>query len=81
MSHVRFDTDRPARRVIACRGVQEQWNLVGSRRKSILRCHTDDVRSLGADFIVCAGYKYLLSPWGTGFLWTKTQNLDSLRPG
>jgi selenocysteine lyase/cysteine desulfurase len=40
-----------------------------------------DARSLGADFIVCAGYKYLLSPWGTGFLWTKTQNLDSLRPG
>jgi selenocysteine lyase/cysteine desulfurase len=40
-----------------------------------------DVRSLGADFIVCAGYKYLLSPWGTGFLWTKTENLDSLRPG
>ena len=40
-----------------------------------------NVRNLPADFIVCAGYKYLLSPWGTGFLWTKTQNLDSLRPG
>src|SRR6202171_4625643 len=40
-----------------------------------------DVRSLGADFIVCAGYKYLLSPWGTGFLWTTPENLDSLRPG
>src|SRR5437764_9780068 len=40
-----------------------------------------DVRGLGADFIVCAGYKYLLSPWGTGFLWTRKQNLDSLRPG
>lgn len=40
-----------------------------------------DVRNLQADFIVCAGYKYLLSPWGTGFLWTKTQTLDSLRPG
>src|ERR1700689_436703 len=40
-----------------------------------------DVRSLGADFIVCAGYKYLLSPWGTGFLWTRRENLDSLRPG
>jgi cysteine desulfurase/selenocysteine lyase len=40
-----------------------------------------NVRSLAADFIVCAGYKYLLSPWGTGFLWTKTQSLDSLRPG
>src|SRR5580704_11884833 len=40
-----------------------------------------DVRSLGADFIVCAGYKYLLSPFGTGFLWVKPQNADSLRPG
>ena len=40
-----------------------------------------DVRSLGADFIVCAGYKYLLSPWGTGFLWTRQQNLAWLRPG
>jgi cysteine desulfurase/selenocysteine lyase len=40
-----------------------------------------DVRNLGADFIVCAGYKYLLSPWGTGFLWTGQKNLDWLRPG
>ena len=40
-----------------------------------------DVRSLGADFIVCAGYKYLLGPFGTGFLWVKPQNADLLRPG
>ena len=40
-----------------------------------------DVSSLGADFIVCAGYKYLLSPWGTGFLWAKPENTDLLRPG
>jgi len=40
-----------------------------------------DVSSLGADFIVCAGYKYLLSPWGTGFLWSKPENVDLLRPG
>jgi cysteine desulfurase / selenocysteine lyase len=40
-----------------------------------------NVRSLGADFVVCAGYKYLLGPWGTGFLWTRQQNLDWLRPG
>jgi cysteine desulfurase / selenocysteine lyase len=40
-----------------------------------------NVRSLGADVIVCAGYKYLLSPWGTGFLWTRKDNLESLRPG
>jgi cysteine desulfurase / selenocysteine lyase len=40
-----------------------------------------NVGTLGADFIVCAGYKYLLSPWGTGFLWMRKENLDSLRPG
>jgi selenocysteine lyase/cysteine desulfurase len=40
-----------------------------------------NVRTLRADFIVCAGYKYLLSPWGTGFLWMRKENLDSLRPG
>jgi selenocysteine lyase/cysteine desulfurase len=40
-----------------------------------------DVRSLGADFIVCAGYKYLLGPFGTGFLWARPEILDSLRPG
>jgi cysteine desulfurase/selenocysteine lyase len=39
------------------------------------------VGSLGADFIVCAGYKYLLGPWGTGFLWTRKENLELLRPG
>jgi selenocysteine lyase/cysteine desulfurase len=39
------------------------------------------VRSLGADFIVCAGYKYLLSPFGTGFLWMKPQIAELLRPG
>jgi selenocysteine lyase/cysteine desulfurase len=40
-----------------------------------------DVGSLGADFIVCAGYKYLLSPFGTGFLWVKPQNAHLLRAG
>lgn len=40
-----------------------------------------DVSSLGADFIVCAGYKWLLSPYGTGFLWAKREYLDVLRPG
>ena len=26
-----------------------------------------DVNELGADFLVCAGYKWLLSPYGTGY--------------
>src|ERR1700689_1889311 len=40
-----------------------------------------DVNGLGADFLVCAGYKWLLSPYGTGFFWAKSEHLDRVRPG
>ena len=40
-----------------------------------------DVEQLGADFLVCAGYKWLLSPYGTGFFWVKSEHLSSARPG
>ena len=40
-----------------------------------------DVNQLGADFMVCAGYKWLLSPFGTGFFWAKSEHLGIVRPG
>jgi len=40
-----------------------------------------DVAKLGADFLVCAGYKWLLSPYGTGFFWAKMEHTDKMRPG
>jgi selenocysteine lyase/cysteine desulfurase len=40
-----------------------------------------DFRSLGADFGVCAGYKWLLGPYGTGFVWARRELLPELRPG
>jgi cysteine desulfurase / selenocysteine lyase len=40
-----------------------------------------DVKQLGADFIVSAGYKWLLGPFGTGFFWTKSEHLAMVRPG
>jgi cysteine desulfurase / selenocysteine lyase len=40
-----------------------------------------DVRQLGADFIVSAGYKWLLGPFGTGFFWVKSEHLSMVRPG
>jgi len=40
-----------------------------------------DVATLGADFLVCAGYKWLLSPYGTGFFWAKMEHIDKMRPG
>jgi cysteine desulfurase / selenocysteine lyase len=39
-----------------------------------------DVTQLGADFIVSAGYKWLLSPFGTGFFWAKREHLAMVRP-
>jgi selenocysteine lyase/cysteine desulfurase len=40
-----------------------------------------DVGELGADFLVCAGYKWLLSPYGTGFFWIRSQLISKMRPG
>ena len=40
-----------------------------------------DVRQLGADFLICAGYKWLLGPFGTGFFWVKSEHLSTVRPG
>jgi selenocysteine lyase/cysteine desulfurase len=40
-----------------------------------------NVRELGADFFVCAGYKWLLSPYGTGFFWVRSELIGKLRPG
>ncbi|HEX8764351.1 MAG TPA: aminotransferase class V-fold PLP-dependent enzyme [Candidatus Acidoferrum sp.] len=40
-----------------------------------------DVHKLDADFLICAGYKWLLSPFGTGFFWIKSEHLGRVRPG
>ncbi len=39
-----------------------------------------DVTALGADFLVCAGYKWLLSPYGTGFFWIRRGLIETMRP-
>lgn len=40
-----------------------------------------DVAQLGADFLTSAGYKWLLSPFGTGFFWAKSEHIEKMRPG
>ncbi|HYL67590.1 MAG TPA: aminotransferase class V-fold PLP-dependent enzyme [Candidatus Limnocylindria bacterium] len=40
-----------------------------------------DVKQLGADFMVSAGYKWLLGPFGTGFFWAKSGLIAKMRPG
>jgi cysteine desulfurase / selenocysteine lyase len=40
-----------------------------------------DVQTLGVDFLVCAGYKFLLGPFGTGFFWARPEHVANMRPG
>jgi cysteine desulfurase / selenocysteine lyase len=39
------------------------------------------VGELGADFIVCSGYKWLLGPYGTGFFWVAPGSGERLETG
>lgn len=39
-----------------------------------------NVDQLGADFITCAGYKWLLGPFGTGFFWIRHELLSRVLP-
>jgi cysteine desulfurase/selenocysteine lyase len=40
-----------------------------------------DVKQLGADFIICSGYKWLLGPYGSGFFWGSSELMTKFRPG
>lgn len=40
-----------------------------------------DLRAIGADFAVSSGYKWLLSPYGTGFFWASREAMEKLQPG
>lgn len=69
VSHVRFDDgsmlDVPAV-AEACRRHGTLFVLDVSQSCGAVPI---DVARLGADVLVCAGYKYLMGPWGAGFLW------------
>lgn len=39
-----------------------------------------DVHKSNVDIVACGGQKWLLSPWGTGFVWLRPDLVQSLRP-
>jgi selenocysteine lyase/cysteine desulfurase len=39
-----------------------------------------DVRSMPVDVVACGAQKWLLGPWGSGFVWLRPDLVDSLRP-
>src|SRR5580693_3655852 len=81
VSHVRFDDGsllNAARVAAACHAQGSLFVLDVSQSCGAVPM---DVDELGADFLVCAAYKWLLSPYGTGFFWAKSEHLDTMRPG
>jgi cysteine desulfurase / selenocysteine lyase len=39
-----------------------------------------DVRAIDVDVVACGGQKWLLAPWGTGFVWLRPDLVRELRP-
>jgi len=39
-----------------------------------------DVRSVPVDVVACGAQKWLLAPWGSGFVWLRPDLVQSLRP-
>src|SRR5260370_22237485 len=40
-----------------------------------------NVKQLGADFVTCSGYKWLLGPYGSGFFWGSSELMTKFLPG
>lgn len=43
-------------------------------------CSIFDVKACHADIVSVGGYKWLLSPWGTGFMYVKRDLIDTIEP-
>ena len=80
VSHVRFDDGSllDAKRLAAACHAQGALLLLDVSQSC--GAIPMNVRELGADFIVCAGYKWLFGPFGTGFFWIKHELLSSMLP-
>ena len=39
-----------------------------------------DLKQLGADFVTCSGYKWMLGPYGSGFFWGSSELVTKFRP-
>jgi cysteine desulfurase/selenocysteine lyase len=81
VSHVRFDNGTlldASRLAAACHAQGALLLLDVSQSCGAVPM---DVNALGADFLVSAGYKWLLGPFGTGFFWAKSEHIAKARPG
>jgi cysteine desulfurase / selenocysteine lyase len=81
VSHVRFDNAAlvdAAKLAAACHAQGALLLLDASQSCGSVPM---EVTQMGVDFVVCAGYKWLLGPFGTGFFWAKKEHIAKMRPG
>jgi len=81
VSHVRFDNGAmidAAKLAAACHAQGALLLLDVSQSCGAVPM---DATQMGADFLVCAGYKWLLGPFGTGFFSAKHEHIAKMRPG
>jgi cysteine desulfurase/selenocysteine lyase len=80
ISHVRFDDGTLLDAARVAEACHKQGALLLLDVSQSCGAVPMDVRQLGADFVVSAGYKWLLGAFGTGFFWAKRELLASVRP-
>jgi cysteine desulfurase/selenocysteine lyase len=81
VSMVRFDDGSLLDAARVARACHKQGALLLLDASQSCGAMPMDVTQLGADFIVSAGYKWLLGPFGTGFFWARSEHLGMVRPG
>ena len=80
ISHVRFDDGSMLDAPRVAEACHKQGALLLLDVSQSCGAVPMDLRKLGADFAVSAGYKWLLGAFGTGFFWIKRELLASVRP-
>lgn len=79
ISHVRFDDGSMIDVPRLAESCHKQGTLLLLDVSQSCGAVPMDVNKLGADFLVCAGYKWLLGAFGTGFFWVKHELISELR--
>lgn len=81
VSHVRFDDASKIDATKLAAACHAQGALLLLDVSQSCGAAPINIAQMGADFLVCAGYKWLVGPFGTGFFWAKHEHISKMRPG
>jgi selenocysteine lyase/cysteine desulfurase len=80
-SHVRFDNAARIDPLRLAEAVHKVGGLLLLDASQSLGAVPIDAQAMKLDFLVASGYKWLLSPFGTGVFWARRDLIDQLRIG